>query len=143
MVYEPLWTLIPSNKAIMPVLKEMFPSSRFLLNTTYELTDALRKSGYAAKPIVGRCGANIALHHQDEGLVAETEGKFTDRDTIYQELYCLPQVEGRNAQIQAFSVAGRFAGAGIRVDPSLIITTNSELLPLRVVPDATFLASAP
>ncbi len=140
MVFEPLWTLVTSNKAILPVVKQMFPSSRFLLNTAFELTDELRAGGYAAKPIVGRCGANIALYNRKEDVVAETAGKFDDRDTIYQELFRLPQVDGRNAQIQAFSVDGHFAGAGIRLDASLIITTDSDLLPLRVLPDAEFLA---
>ena len=143
MVFEPLWTLVTSNKAILPVVKQMFPSSRFLLNTAFELTDELRGAGYAAKPIVGRCGANIALYNRKEDLVAETDGRFDDRDTIYQELFRLPQIEGRNAQIQAFSVAGNFAGAGIRLDSSLIITTDSDLLPLRVLPDDEFLALGP
>lgn len=141
-VFEPLWTLVTSNKAILPVVKRMFPSSRFLLDTSFELTDELRANGYAAKPIVGRCGANIALYNRRADLVAETAGKFDDRDTIYQQLFRLPQVEGRNAQIQAFTVAGRFAGAGIRVDRSPIITTDSDLLPLRVLPDEAFLAGS-
>lgn len=140
MVFEPLWTLVTSNKAVLPVVREMFPSSRFLLDSAWELTDSLRAAGYAAKPIVGRCGANIALYDHREDLVAATEGKFESRDTIYQELWKLPRVAGRNAQIQAFSVAGSFAGVGIRLDPALIITTDSDLLPLRVLPDAEFLA---
>jgi len=140
MVFEPLWALVASNKAILPVVKQMFPSSRFLLETRYELTDELRRVGYAEKPIVGRCGANIALYNRREDLVAETDGRFDDRDAIYQELFRLPQVEGRNVQIQAFTVAGVYAGAGARVDPSLIITTDSDLLPLRVLPDEEFRA---
>jgi glutathionylspermidine amidase/synthetase len=121
-------------------VKQMFPSSRFLLNTAFELTDDLRAKGYAAKPIVGRCGSNIALVNRSENIMVATDGQFDDRDTIYQELFRLPQVDGRNAQIQSYSVDGSFAGAGIRVDPSLIITTNSDLLPLRVLPDHEFLA---
>jgi glutathionylspermidine amidase/synthetase len=140
MVFEPLWTLVTSNKAILPIVKQMFPSSRFLLNTAFELTDDLRAKGYAAKPIVGRCGSNIALVNRSENIMVATDGQFDDRDTIYQELFRLPQVDGRNAQIQSYSVDGSFAGAGIRVDRSLIITTNSDLLPLRVLPDHEFLA---
>lgn len=140
MVFEPLWTLITSNKAILPVVKSMFPSSRFLLDTQYELTDSLRSAGYAAKPIVGRCGANIAIVDRREEVVAETDGQFEQRDQIFQELHRLPKIEGHNVQIHAFSVAGTYAGAGARVDPSMIITTDSDLLPLRVLPDEVFLA---
>ncbi len=143
MVFEPLWTLVTSNKSILPVVKQMFPASRFLLDTAFELTDTLRQSGYAAKPIVGRCGANISLYNRAEDVVAETDGRFDDRDMIYQELFRLPQVDGRNAQIQAFAVGGSFAGAGVRLDRSLIITTDSDLLPLRVLPDSAFLVGAP
>lgn len=139
MVFEPLWALVTSNKAILPIVREMFPSSRFLLNTGYELTDELRASGYAAKPIVGRCGANVSLFNRKEEVVAATDGRFEERDTIYQELFRLPQVEGRNAQLQAFTVSGAFAGVGVRMDAGLIITTDSDLLPLRVVSDSGFL----
>ena len=139
MVFEPLWTLITSNKAILPVVRAMFPSSRFLLDTHYELTDELRRSGYAAKPIVGRCGANIAIFDRAQEIVAETDGKFEARDQIFQELHRLPKIDGHNVQIHSFTVGGNFAGAGARVDPSLIITTDSDLLPLRAVADEEFL----
>jgi glutathionylspermidine amidase/synthetase len=52
----------------------------------------------------------------------------------------LPNIEGHNVQVGTFSVAGAYSGACVRVDPSLIITTDSDILPLRVVPDEDFLA---
>jgi glutathionylspermidine amidase/synthetase len=61
MVYEPLWTLIPSNKAILAVLWSLFPEYPYLLNTSYTLTDELRHMGYVAKPIVGRGEANVSI----------------------------------------------------------------------------------
>lgn len=140
MVFEPLWTLIPSNKAILPVLYSMYPNSRYLLNSQYGLTDELRRTGYVAKPIVGRCGANISIYNRNEDLITETPGRFEDQDQVYQELFRLPQVGGNNVQIGTFSVGGSFGGACVRVDPSLVITTRSGLWPLRVVPDAELLA---
>jgi len=139
MVFEPLWTLIPSNKAILPVLHEMYPNSRYLLDSRYELTDELRRSGYVVKPIVGRCGANISIFNRREELVGETAGQFDDRDQMYQERFRLPQLDGRNVQISTFSVGGAYGGACARVDSSLIITTNSDLFPLRIVADEEFL----
>ncbi len=141
MVFEPLWTLITSNKAILPIVKSMFPSSRFLLDSQYELTDDLRRAGYVAKPIVGRCGANVSIYNRNQDLVAETAGRFEARDQIYQELHRLPRVGDHNVQIHGFTVGGTYAGAGARVDPSLIISTESDLLPLRVLPDDEFLAN--
>jgi glutathionylspermidine amidase/synthetase len=66
MVFEPLWTLIPSNKAILPVPWSLFPNHLLLLNSVFELNDELQATGYVVKPIVGRCGANIALFDSDD-----------------------------------------------------------------------------
>ena len=60
-VHEPLWTVIPSNKAILPVMWTLFPEHPYLLNSQFEMTEALRQSGYVEKPIVGRSGENIAI----------------------------------------------------------------------------------
>ena len=48
MVFEPLWTLIPSNKAILPVLWRMFPNHPYLLNADYALNDELKDNGYVS-----------------------------------------------------------------------------------------------
>ena len=125
MVYEPLWTLIPSNKAILPVLWSMFPEYPYLLNTSYELTDELRRTGYVSKPIVGRGGANVSIFDSRERLRAETGGGFEDRDQVYQQLWALPRVGGYNVQVSTFTAAGRYAGACVRVDESDVITMES------------------
>jgi glutathionylspermidine amidase/synthetase len=135
LVFEPLWTLIPSNKAILPVMSMMFPKNKYLLNTQTELTEELKRTGYVVKPIVGRCGHNISLYDSDNNVIGETLGKFDNRDQIYQELFALPKINGRYVQIGTFSVGGTFAGASVRVDPSPIITTDSDILAVRVVPD--------
>jgi glutathionylspermidine amidase/synthetase len=140
MVYEPLWTLSPSNKAILPVLRSMFPDYPYLLNTSYELTDELRHTGYVVKPIVGRGGANISVFDRHENLRAETGGRFDDRDQIFQQLFALPHVGGYNVQVSTSTAAGRYAGACIRVDESGVINMESENLALRVVKDKELLA---
>jgi len=139
MVYEPLWTLIPSNKAILPVLWTMFPEYPYLLNTTYELNDELVRTGYVVKPIVGRGGANISIIDRNDVVRAETGGRFEDRDQVYQQLFPLPRIGRYNVQICTFTAAGRYAGACVRVDESDIINMQSENLALRVVRDKEFL----
>ena len=135
MVFEPLWTLVPSNKAILPVLWEMYPGNRYLLNTRYELDESLERSGYVTKPIVGRCGENISVVDRRDGLIGETDGKFSDRDQIYQELFPLPKIGDANVQVCTFTAGGTYAAACVRCDPSVIITSDSDVLPLRIVPD--------
>jgi len=141
LVYEPFWTLIPSNKAILPVLWSLYPNHPHLLESSFELTDSLKKKGYVSKPIVGRCGANIRLFGAGDSLIQETEGRFEERDQIFQELFSLQNVDGDNIQIQAFSVSGFYSGMGIRIDPSLIVVSGSDLPTLRVTDDKDFLDS--
>jgi len=135
MVYEPLWTLIPSNKAILPILWLLYPNHPYLLDTQYALTDELAANGYAAKPIVGRCGHNIRIVDADNSLIGATAGRFDDRDQIYQELFRLPVIGGFHVQVSTFSAGGTYGGAGVRIDPSPIIVTHSDLPALRIVPD--------
>lgn len=136
-VFEPLWTLIPSNKAILAVLWMLFPDHPFLLNTQFSLTEELRQKGFAEKPIAGRCGHNISLVDKDTVLEA-TGGKFGKQDLIYQELCMLPQMNGLNMQLCSFTVEGSYAGACMRTDSSVLITKDSDLLPMRIIEDDDF-----
>ncbi|MCA9661343.1 MAG: bifunctional glutathionylspermidine amidase/synthase [Myxococcales bacterium] len=131
-VFEPMWTLIPSNKAILPVLWQLFPDYPYLLEAQSEVTDRLRSTGYVVKPIVGRWGDNIALYEAGDQLLTETAGRFEAQEQIVQQLCILPRVSDRYVQLCSFSVAGRYAGSCVRVDRSPVIKWNSDLLPLRV-----------
>ena len=135
MVFEPLWTLIPSNKAILSILWQLFPNHPYLLNCSTALSDELRQRGYVAKPIVGRCGSNISVYDHRNELLKETTGQFEHQDQIYQEFCKLPHLGGYNVQVSTFSVDGSYAGSAVRVDPSLVVTSQSDLLALRVIED--------
>jgi len=142
MVYEPLWTLIPSNKAILPVLWQLFPGHPYLLNTAHELTDDLRQKGFVAKPIVGRCGSNIRMFDSNAELIEATGGQFDERQEIYQELFRLPEVGGLHVQVNTFSAAGKYAGSALRVGTTPLITGASDVAALRVIEDRDLLEAA-
>ncbi|NCP65151.1 MAG: bifunctional glutathionylspermidine amidase/synthase [Paraglaciecola sp.] len=139
MVFEPLWTLIPSNKAILPVLWSLFPNHPLLLNTSFELSDDLLASGYVVKPIVGRCGYNIQLIDKNHQVLANKDGAFADRAQIYQQLFALPKVGPYFVQVCTFTAAGNYAGSGVRVDKSMIIGKDSDCMALRIDDDLSFL----
>jgi glutathionylspermidine amidase/synthetase len=139
MVHEPLWTLIPSNKAILPVIWMLFPDRPYLLNSQFELTDTLQNSGYVEKPIVGRCGENIVITDSDD-IIGKTDGRFGNRKRIYQSLFRLPTIDRMNVQICTFAVAGSFGGACVRVDSSLVIRGESDVMPLRIIADDEYRA---
>ncbi|KNC91344.1 bifunctional glutathionylspermidine amidase/synthase [Trabulsiella odontotermitis] len=139
LVFEPLWTVIPGNKAILPVLWSLFPGHRYLLDTDFTVTDELAKTGYAVKPISGRCGSNIDLVSHDDQLLDQSSGKFADRKNIYQQLWCLPKVEGKYIQVCTFTVGGSYGGTCLRGDESLVIKKESDIEPLIVLKDKDFL----
>ncbi|WP_336983836.1 MULTISPECIES: bifunctional glutathionylspermidine amidase/synthase [unclassified Cedecea] len=135
LVFEPLWTVIPGNKAILPVLWQLFPNHRYLLDTDFEVNNLLLKTGYAVKPIAGRCGSNIDLVSHHDELLDKTSGKFVDRKNIYQQLWCLPKVDGKYIQVCTFTVGGSYGGTCLRGDDSLVIKKESDIEPLIVVKD--------
>ncbi|MFB5745376.1 bifunctional glutathionylspermidine amidase/synthase [Cedecea sp. S5-13] len=135
LVFEPLWTVIPGNKAILPVLWQLFPNHRYLLDTDFEVNELLAKTGYAVKPIAGRCGSNIDLISHHDELLDKTSGKFVARKNIYQQLWCLPKVDGKYIQVCTFTVGGSYGGTCLRGDDSLVIKKESDIEPLIVVKD--------
>jgi len=71
-------------------------------------------------------------------VLEATDGKFENQDVIYQELCMLPQVNRLNIQLCSFSVVGSYAGACMRTDNSVLITGDSDLLPMRIIEDDEF-----
>lgn len=139
LVFEPLWTIIPSNKAILPVLWSLFPHHRYLLDADFALNRELEQTGYAIKPIAGRCGSNIGLVDEREQVLGETAGKFAEQKNIYQQLWCLPQVDGRYVQLCTFTTGGHYGGVCARSETSLVVVKDSDMDPLRVIADEDFL----
>lgn len=138
MVFEPLWTLVTSNKAILPILWWLFPNHPYLLETAYEPNASLLAKGYVSKPIVGRCGSNISVFDQSAALLEETSGQFDNRHQIFQEFFPLERVRGLYVQPSTFSVSGAYAAATLRVDETLVITSESDNVALRIVDDERF-----
>jgi glutathionylspermidine amidase/synthetase len=117
-VWEPLWTTIMNNKAILPVLSQMFPGHPLLLHAELELSAALRlsESGYVTKPIVGRSGSNVTLFAPGgSGVVEKLGGKFSEKDVVYQEAFALPRIGGTSVLLCLWVVQGRCAGFVVRV----------------------------
>jgi len=135
MVFEPLWTIIPSNKAILPVLWELFPDHPYLLDSQYTLTEHMAQQAHVVKPIAGRCGFNISIVDSEKQVMNETGGQFDRQDLIYQQYFPLPRFDHHHIQLCTFSVDGVYSGSCLRADTSRIITTHSDILPLRVVED--------
>ncbi len=68
---EPVWKMICSNKAILPVLWELFPGHPNLLPASFTIPagDAV------AKPLLSREGANVSIRRGGT-ILAEREGNM-------------------------------------------------------------------
>lgn len=132
-VFEPMWKVIPSNKAILPMIYESNKDCPFILPASYEITDSLRKTGFATKPIVGRIGENITITGASGETLLHSEGRFGSRTLVYQEKFDLPKRDDYYAILGGWVIGGVTAGIGIREDKSIITGVDSPFSALRFV----------
>lgn len=115
---EPIWKMMWSNKAILPILWDLFPRHPNLLWAT---RDQPAGTSYAVKPILSREGANVRLV-RDGVEIAASDGAYSDAPVIYQGLAELPDFNGQRPVVGSWVVDGEPAGMGIREDG--LITGN-------------------
>ena len=124
-VVEPAWKLILSNKAILPLLWELFPDHPNLL-PAFTAPEPLG-SQFIRKPIFGREGANITL--VANGRDVTTDGTYGAEGFVYQALQLPPVFEGKYPVIGSWIVGGEAAGIGIRESDVPITRNTSRFVP--------------
>ena len=130
---EPAWKMLLSNKGILPVLWEMYPGHPNLLGARFDSPGEM--SSWVRKPLLGREGANITLHHMghDAGRDVETGGEYGEGGFVYQELAPLRQFQGRFPVIGSWLIGegdrAAAGGIGVRESESPIITNTSHFVP--------------
>ena len=60
-------------------------------------------------------------------LLDKSSGKFVDRKNIYQQLWCLPKVDGKYIQVCTFTVGGNYGGTCLRGDETLVVKKRAIL----------------
>ncbi len=126
---EPIWKMLWSNKAILPLLWEMFPGHPNLLASSWDL-DGVGPS-YVTKPVLAREGANIEIVAAGE-VLALNPGEYSG-PKIYQQLYPLRDFGNGYPVLGAWIVDGAAAGMGIREDG--LITGNLARFVPHVIED--------
>jgi glutathionylspermidine synthase len=119
---EPAWKMLLSNKAILPVLWQMFPDHPNLLPAFFE--PGRIEGPEVSKPILGREGANVALDGKPE-----TPGEYGNQPRIFQAQTNLFQADGQHAVVGSWLIAGQPAGIGMREDSSPVTTNASRFVP--------------
>jgi glutathionylspermidine synthase len=121
---EPPWKMLLSNKALLPLLWELFPGHPNLLGASWRPLDAVQ----VRKPTLGREGANIAI--LDGGhILHETPGEYGRGPEIYQEYFPTPRLDNRSIVIGSWMVNGFACGIGIREDELPVTTNASRFVP--------------
>ena len=122
---EPSWKMILSSKAILPILWKLFPGHELLLESYFEKNALM---SFVEKPIWSREGSNILIYENGEKKL-ETRGDYGNNKSIYQELFALPDFDGRYPVIGSWIIGQEPAGMGIRESDTLITTNTSRFVP--------------
>ena len=122
---EPAWKMILSNKAILPVLWELYPDCPYLLPAYFE---SGRLTDYVKKPILSREGSNIELIRGNT-ILQQTEGDYGQEGHIYQQLFTLPSFDGNYPVLGSWIIGQEPAGMGIREADNLVTDNLSRFIP--------------
>lgn len=122
---EPAWKMILSNKAILPVMWELYRDCPYLLPAYFEEN---KLTNYVKKPILSREGANIDLVMKNISL-QKTEGEYGAEGFIYQDLFTLPNFSGHYPVIGSWVIGQEPAGMGIREADNLVTDNKSRFVP--------------
>lgn len=122
---EPAWKMILSNKAILPILWELYPDCPYLLPAYFEQNGL---QNFVKKPILSREGANIEI--VEAGISSlKTEGEYGKEGYVYQELFSVPKFDNNYPVIGSWIIGQEPAGMGIRESSSLITDNKSCFMP--------------
>lgn len=87
---EPAWKSIISNKALLPLLWEMFPDHPNLLPAYFAEDEHPPMDKYVVKPIFSREGANVSIIENGK-TIESVEGPYGEEGMIVQQFYPLPK----------------------------------------------------
>ena len=124
-VIEPPWKMLLSNKAILPVLWEMFPDHPNLLAASFE--PGRFASDFVKKPIFSREGANVSIRAGGETI--EAPGEYGEEGFVWQAYHPLARFGPHHTVIGSWIVGEEPAGIGIREDDSPITKNSSRFVP--------------
>jgi len=126
---EPSWKAILSNKALLPMLWQMFPGHPNLLPAYFEDDPAVAElRSYVKKPIFAREGANVDICI-DGKIIERSDGPYGEEGFIYQAYTPLPQFHGNHTLIGSWLIDDQPAGISLREDNSPITQDLSRYLP--------------
>jgi glutathionylspermidine synthase len=128
---EPMWKMLLSNKALLPVLWKLFPGHPNLLpahNEVADFTPGEICAGFVKKPKWSREGANVTIV-ENGAVVESSEGDYGEDGFIYQALAPIPEFDGNRPVMGVWIVNHEACGLGIREDTRRITGNFSRFVP--------------
>ncbi|MSE16107.1 hypothetical protein GKC49_13580, partial [Pantoea agglomerans] len=125
---EPAWKSIISNKALLPLLWEMFPNHPNLLPAWFAEDDVPHMDKYVVKPLFSREGANIRIVENGQEI-ARVDGPYGEEGMIVQQFHPLPKFGDSYTLIGSWLIDDQPAGIGLREDRDLITQDLSRFYP--------------
>ncbi|GAT63483.1 glutathionylspermidine synthase family protein [Paludibacter jiangxiensis] len=123
---EPAWKMILSNKAILPVLWQLFPNHPNLLEAYFD--NSKMAFDYVKKPFFSREGENVTIVRNGK-TIAQTAGLYGSEGYIYQKYCELPNFKLNYPVIGSWVIGCEPAGMGIRETNTLITDNLSRFIP--------------
>ncbi len=126
---EPPWKALLSTKALLPILWDLAPNHKNLLEA-YFADDPRAKTiaDHVVKPVHSREGANILVRRAG-AVVQETPGEYREGPAVVQQLAPLARFVGGHAVIGSWVVASQPAGIGIREDEGAVTRDTARFVP--------------
>jgi glutathionylspermidine synthase len=125
---EPAWKSIISNKALLPMLWQMYPGHPNLLPAYFADDNPPPMERYVVKPLFSREGANIRIVENGKET-AHVEGPYGKEGFIVQEFCPLPKFGDSYTVIGSWLVNDQPCGLGIREDKQIITQDLSRFYP--------------
>lgn len=122
--FEPAWTNLLSNKALLAIMYELFPNNEYLL-PTYLVPNKL--NSFVKKPLYGRDGSNISIHNNSK--ITWTGGSYTNSGFIYQKYHQIKQFDSFCPIIRSFIINDEFSAIGIKESQYPINNNLSNFTP--------------
>ncbi|MGK2888602.1 MAG: glutathionylspermidine synthase family protein [Candidatus Malihini olakiniferum] len=125
---EPSWKSIISNKALMPMLWEMYPNHPNLLPAYFADDDHPALDSYVIKPLFSREGANIQIVKEGQ-QIASVDGPYGAEGKIVQQYHPLPIFGDSHTVIGSWLINDQPCGISLREDLELITQDLSRFYP--------------
>ncbi len=122
---EPAWKMVLSNKAILPILWELFPGHPNLLPASREAGTV--GPAWVRKPLLGREGSNVTVHAPDAEVA--TAGPYDRAGFVYQAYAELGLHAGMRPVIGSWVIGGAPAGIGIRETDGYVTSNTARFVP--------------